>query len=261
MTEKEKLDKLVAEIERRYRECNGATPATEYQELLDFIDSMQEECNITGVKSKEATGRLKECIDNVSEEGLEEARKQLEELTKECIYSKDNYTDEDRKVLCDGCEEECKYGKLNTMLDDALSKETKESWNKRLDEDSESEGIKEAYKSYTDSRLVLLRPDIADMSCDRDTKMSFDVFDGSELEAAFYEGAKWQKTKDQSIIELAEDHAMLAGMEKMKEQMMKEAVDGTVFTQLEDGEIMVRSHYFKSEKFNYLDEVKLIIIK
>jgi hypothetical protein len=77
----------------------------------------------------------------------------------------------------------------------------------------------------------------------------------------FYRGANWQKTKDQSIIELAEDHAMLAGMEKMKEQMMKEAVDGTVFTQLEDGEIMVRSHYFKSEKFNYLDEVKLIIIK
>ena len=43
MTDKEKLDKLVAEIKRRYKECKGATPATEYQELLDFIDSMQEE--------------------------------------------------------------------------------------------------------------------------------------------------------------------------------------------------------------------------
>ena len=32
--------------------------------------------------------------------------------------------------------------------------------------------------------------------------------------------AKWQKQQDQSTIELAEDHAMLAGMEKMKEQMM-----------------------------------------
>lgn len=43
MTDKEKLEKVRAEIERRYRECNGATPATEYQELLDFIDSMQKE--------------------------------------------------------------------------------------------------------------------------------------------------------------------------------------------------------------------------
>ena len=32
--------------------------------------------------------------------------------------------------------------------------------------------------------------------------------------------AKWQKQQDQSTIELAEDHAMLAGMEKMKEELM-----------------------------------------
>ena len=38
---------------------------------------------------------------------------------------------------------------------------------------------------------------------------------------SFKAGAKWQEKEDQSIIELAEDHAMLAGMEKMKEQMMK----------------------------------------
>lgn len=42
---------------------------------------------------------------------------------------------------------------------------------------------------------------------------------------AFRAGANWQKAKDQSTIELAEDHAMLAGMEKMKEQMMKDAID------------------------------------
>ena len=37
--------------------------------------------------------------------------------------------------------------------------------------------------------------------------------------------AKWQKKQDQSTIELAEDHAMLAGMERMKEQMMAKAID------------------------------------
>jgi hypothetical protein len=34
---------VVAEIKRRYKECKGATPATEYQELFDLIYSIQEE--------------------------------------------------------------------------------------------------------------------------------------------------------------------------------------------------------------------------
>lgn len=37
--------------------------------------------------------------------------KEIKEEPKKCMYSKDDYTDEDRKVLCDGCVEECKYGK------------------------------------------------------------------------------------------------------------------------------------------------------
>ena len=39
--------------------------------------------------------------------------------------------------------------------------------------------------------------------------------------------AKWQKQQDQSTIELAEDHAMLAGMEKMKQQMIAKAAETT----------------------------------
>lgn len=41
----------------------------------------------------------------------------------------------------------------------------------------------------------------------------------------FKGGAKWQEKQDQETIELAEDHAMLAGIKKMKEQMMAKAVD------------------------------------
>ena len=109
MTDKEKLDKLVAEIERRKK--MNILNENKYEEdidLLSFYNSMQEEptrkckgcnnvkgcitcvdgseyahieeCDITGIKSKEATGKLKELVDNVSEEGLEEARKQLQEL-------------------------------------------------------------------------------------------------------------------------------------------------------------------------------------
>lgn len=40
--------------------------------------------------------------------------------------------------------------------------------------------------------------------------------------------AKWQKQQNQSTIELAEDHVMLAGMNKMKEEMMENAKSGTV---------------------------------
>lgn len=40
--------------------------------------------------------------------------------------------------------------------------------------------------------------------------------------------AEWQSKQDKETIELAEDHAMLAGMMKMKEQMMKEVVEGYV---------------------------------
>jgi hypothetical protein len=42
-----------------------------------------------------------------------------------------------------------------------------------------------------------------------------------DVEDACKLGAKWQEKQDKSTIELAEDHAMLAGMNKMEEQMMK----------------------------------------
>ena len=83
MTDKEKFR---AEIERRKnladkQEDNGYFTARSdaYAELLTFIDSMQEE-------------------------------------PKKCMYSKDNYTDEDRKVLCNGCEEECEFNKKKVSV-------------------------------------------------------------------------------------------------------------------------------------------------
>ena len=40
----------------------------------------------------------------------------------------------------------------------------------------------------------------------------------------FKKGAKWQKQQDKETIELAEDHAMLAGRMQMKEELMKDAM-------------------------------------
>lgn len=75
----------------------------------------------------------------------------------------------------------------------------------------------------------------------------------------FKAGAKWQKEQDQSTIELAEDHAMLAGMEKMREQMMKNAIDGQLEDDYDYLRIKCLSTSCKPEDNGKL--VKLIIIK
>lgn len=76
-------------------------------------------------------------------------------------------------------------------------------------------------------------------------------------------GAKWQKEQDQSTIELAEDHAMLAGMEKMKEQMMAKAIDAEVLENY-DGKVIKYDETILDEKLSdckVFDKVKVIIIK
>ena len=72
--------------------------------------------------------------------------------------------------------------------------------------------------------------------------------------------AEWQKKQDQKTIELAEDHAMLAGMNKMEEQMMKGAVEGEVYKTGSLGFIV--SDYFNLVSYGLKDKqkVKLIII-
>lgn len=37
---------------------------------------------------------------------------------KKCMYTEGHYTDEDRKVLCDGCEEECEYNQKQEAADE-----------------------------------------------------------------------------------------------------------------------------------------------
>ena len=67
-----------------------------------------------------------------------------------------------------------KYDKLNTMLDDSLSNETKESWNKRLGEEPVSEGLHTAAKEYANSITE---------------KAGYRI----QLRRAVVYGAKWQK--------------------------------------------------------------------
>lgn len=74
-------------------------------------------------------------------------------------------------------------------------------------------------------------------------QMELTHFDGYAMLDAIEFGAKWQEQQDQSTIELAEDHAMLAGMEKMKEEMMKEPNLSGYVARDEDGNL----HIFEVE--------------
>lgn len=86
----------------------------------------------------------------------------------------------------------------------------------------------------------------------------------SDAEECFKAGSKWQKEQNQSTIELAEDHAMLAGMEKMKENMMAKAIDGYVIEDIEEGngDFLLSAEYIpKSVGLKDRQKVKVIVIK
>ena len=70
-----------------------------------------------------------------------------------------------------------------------------------LKEDQVSNDLEEAATKY--ARKQLSNPDYPTYN------------DEYEMECAFEAGAQWQKERDQFTIELAEDHAYLAGQEQM----------------------------------------------
>lgn len=73
---------------------------------------------------------------------------------------------------------------------------------------------------------------------------------------------EWQKKKDQETIELAEDHAMLAGMNRMKEEMMENAVEGRVQCGYGDGnKLSIKAMLPQDSDLKYADKVKVLILK
>ena len=80
-----------------------------------------------------------------------------------------------------------------------------------------------------------------------------------------YHFAEWQIQKNQETIELAEDHAMLAGMMKEREEMMKDAVDATIVNDWQYGKdpdhAVIPAIHQRIDGFNVGDKVKIIIVK
>ena len=129
----------------------------------------------------------------------------LQEEPKKCMYSKDDYTDEDRTVLCDGCEEECKYSKSDdftkalaecihqaqcNVVDPMVLAET---WKDELiklakSEDLVSKDLEEASKEW-------LRPQLDKSYANYGEKKMMELthFDGYAMLDAIEFGAKLQK--------------------------------------------------------------------
>lgn len=134
-----------------------------------------------------------------------------------------------------------------------------------VQEEPVSEDLEEASKEWLKPQLDKSCADYGEVKM-----MELTHFDGYAMLDAIEFGAKWQKEQDQSTIELAEDHAMLAGMEKMKEQMMAKGVDGVVhhFEKCEVASIhyndptgVPMSYFMSSKGFLTGDKVKIVVIK
>ena len=86
-------NELIQEKEKGYGSDVDDACILELQNVLTYIDSMQ----------------------------LEEIPPKLPLISqKKCMYTKDDFTDEDRKVLCDGCKEECKYAQKEEPVSEDL---------------------------------------------------------------------------------------------------------------------------------------------
>ena len=155
-----------------------------------------------------------------------EKLKELEELKKACMYSKDNYTDEDRKVLCDGCEEECKFNKKEEPVNEDFEAEVKKLWME----------INTGH-SYS----------IVD---------SYNIFYGLCMDIA-----DWQKQKDANLIFNAKEDGYRLGLATMKQQLMKEAISGHVGQTINGMLRVLSDEIFGDMGFTAGDKVKLIIIK
>lgn len=136
-------DALVAEIERRVKlvekrlktntsySKHGEMAWERDKALYDAYNSLLSSLDTLEVKGVDINKEISQFIDA----NFEKATNQWElvEESKECMYSKENYTDEDRKALCDGCEEECRFNKKEDSVSEGFEKALAEEWQGYVD--------------------------------------------------------------------------------------------------------------------------------
>ena len=166
---------LVAEIERRneklihtmnkiyyasnYNEWKSV--AREYRSLISFLDTLEvKEVDLQEEPKTDWLRELQERLDSLSKEDFEKV------MAKYSRYGEKGSID---------------YNKLNTMLDESLSTETKESWNKRLGEEPASEDLEEACEQLAENAIK------------HKAETSSPFFSQTDYRQGVMDGAKWQK--------------------------------------------------------------------
>ena len=199
-------DALVAEIVRRYKlvdkyETNEFCAVASRDELVhlrNFIKTLEvKEVDL----DKEVDAVMKRFLGNITcreeqlkfakhffEFGLQAAQKEesktdwLRELKERLdSLSKEDFEKVIAKYSRYGEEGSVDYDKLNTMLDESLSKETKESWNKRLGEEPVSEDLEDACEQLSENARK------------HKAETSSPFFSQTDYRQGVMDGAKWQK--------------------------------------------------------------------
>ena len=163
MTDKEKLEKIKELADAMYYAAGNLGP------------------NVgSGERLRKTMGEYHKFIIN-------EYHKEEPVSEKKCMFTKDNYTDEDRKVLCDGCEEKCKFNKK---------------------EEPTSEDLEQAIDTYL----------VTYFGGEKEKQ------DWPFLKKMAIHFANWQKKKDNYAIEIAHMAGEEEGKNIMKQQMLAKAV-------------------------------------
>ena len=141
---------------------------------------------------------------------------------KKCMFTKDNYTDDDRKVLCEDCKEKCEYNKKRESED--LEKAANE-WDAKasftpfymtLDDKGNPNGVKQDYTTHAESFKAGAKwqKQKDSMPVSEDLEKASYLFackchplkteystssPNREVIEAFKAGAKWQKEKEKEI--------------------------------------------------------------
>ena len=136
-------------VDEHFDEMLGEEPVNNDFEmaLAEMIDKAQTsvvEPLVIAAQWKDELIKLAKSEEPVSKEWIKELQDKLDSLSKE------DFEKVWAKYSRYGKEGSVDYDKLSAILEDALSKETKESWNKRLGkEEPVSENLEEAADKYT----------------------------------------------------------------------------------------------------------------
>lgn len=125
----------------------------------------------------------------------------------------------------------------------------------RLLEEETPDDLEEAAIKYQESVPV----DTTIHYCGADE----DVYFANRIVETFIAGAKWKEKQDQETIELAEDHAYLAGAVNEREKMLKEAVKGEIFDDYDKDTCEHHLTILSTVPSGYKDgdKIRIIIVK